>query len=341
MEVQSGHAPGRVNLIGDHTDYNRGLALPVAIDLATDAVFTPNGSSRITVLSDAFPTQVDIPLSIPVDPAVLSTWEPAWSRPVAALVALVRPEWGGLLRIQSTVPVGAGLSSSAALGVSVAVALGATGTPRTIAVLCHQMEQMTDVPVGMMDPLVSAGAKAGHALLIDFSDLSTAHVPLPEDMDIVVVHSGISRELRFTPYGARVAECEAAAAVVGPLGAADDADIAGLRDPILARRTRHVVTECRRVRELAGAMAAGDTARAGRIMLESHRSLAEDFEVSTPELDTLVDRLASMDGVHGARLTGAGFGGCVVAITEPGAVDLEALGLQAWRVRPSDGAIPA
>ena len=340
MQAQSGRAPGRVNLIGDHTDYNRGLALPIAIDLATEVVFTPNGSSRITALSGAFPDQVEIPLSIPVDPTVLGALEPAWSRPIAALVALVRPEWGGLLRIESAVPVGAGLSSSAALGVAVAVALGAAGPARTIAVLCQQVEAMTDVPVGMMDPLACAGAKAGHGLLIDFADLSTAHVPLPEEMDIVVVHSGISRDLRYSPYAARVAECEAAAAVVGPLGTADDADVAGLRDPILARRTRHVVTECRRVREFAGAMAAGDIHRAGAIMRESHRSLAEDFEASTPELDELVEHLAAMDGVHGARLTGAGFGGCVVAVSEPGAVDVDGLGRQAWRVRPSDGALP-
>jgi galactokinase len=155
----------------------------------------------------------------------------------------------------------------------------------------------------------------------------------------LVVDSGQKRALREAPYAARVKECRAATDVIGPLGLAQPADLVALQDPMLRRRARHVVTECRRVRDVVEAFGANDMVLAGAVMTESHRSLAGDFEVSTPIVDALVERLLSTPGVLGARLTGAGFGGCVVALCRPGAADPSGLGATAWRVVATDGTV--
>jgi len=189
-----------------------------------------------------------------------------------------------------------------------------------------------------MDQLVVTAAVEDCALLVDFADLSTRQVRVPEQVEVIVVHSGQRRTLERSPYGARRAECEAASYGMGPLGQLGLDDLVGISDPVLRRRARHVVTECDRVRRCASALEREDLVEAGGLMTTSHRSLAQDFEVSTPVLDDLVDRLVSLPGVFGARLTGAGFGGCIVALAEPGSVDLEALRSPAWRVRPSGGA---
>jgi galactokinase len=164
-------------------------------------------------------------------------------------------------------------------------------------------------------------------------------VLVPVDAEVVVVDSGLPRSLDRSPYAMRVAECQAAEAVVGPLGLAGDADLIGLRDPLLRRRARHVVTECRRVRGLAEAFLGDDLPAAGALMNESHRSLATDFEVSTPDLDDLVETLGRRAGVFGVRMTGAGFGGCVVALSRPGAIDPDSLATRAWKVEASDGTL--
>ncbi len=330
--------PGRVNLIGDHTDYNLGLALPLAVDLGVTVAWEPGGDG-FTVVSDAYPGEV---ARIPRRPetATLTRLEPVWARLVAAVVSLARPATGGVLRVSSTLPAGAGLSSSAAVGVALCALFGAGGTPEEVARLCQEAEHRTGVPVGLLDPLVCAGGRRGHALLVDFASLATEHVPVPEGAEVVVVDSGTRRDLRNAPYADRVAECAAAAARVGrPLGLAGEDDLAGLADPRLRRRARHVVTECRRVRGAAAALARGDLAVAGALLDESHASLATDFEVSTPELDALVADLRARPGTFGARLTGAGFGGCVVVLAEPGALDPAGLDRPAWRVRAADGAL--
>jgi len=329
--------PGRVNLIGDHTDYNQGLALPLAIDLGTTVEFTPTEARQLLFFSTLAPRGVSLRRDIPLDSAVLTSMEPPWTRPIAAMIALARPERGGVARIETTLPIGAGLSSSAALMVALAELLGIEGSALTIARLCRQAETFAGVPVGLMDPLVCAGGRAGHAMLVDFARSAFDHVSLPAEVEIVIVDSGTRRDLRDGRYAARVAECDAAAAVIGPLGLAAADDIAGLRDPLLERRARHVVSECERVRQMAEALESDEPEVAGRIMVESHRSLAGDFEVSTPTLDELVERLTALDGVYGARSTGAGFGGCVVALARPGAVDLAAFPTPAWRVRSVDG----
>jgi galactokinase len=328
-------SPGRVNLIGDHTDYNEGVALPMAVDLGTTVRFDPDDGLRVVLRSSAEHDLADVDVHVSLDHEGLRHIEPAWARLVAAVVAVVRPSTGGRGEVESTLPVGAGLSSSAALEVALALALGCTATPRVMALACQRAEQAaTGVATGVMDQLVVTSAVPGCALLVDFADLSSASVPLPEDCDIVVVHSGEGRVLARSAYAARRAECDAASYRLGPLGRLGPDEMLGLPDALLRRRARHVVTECDRVRWCAAALQSGDLAEAGRLMTASHQSLAADFEVSTPALDALVGRLVTMPGVYGARLTGAGFGGCVVALAAPGAVDLSVFSTPAWRVRP-------
>jgi galactokinase len=339
--VRRATGPGRVNLIGDHTDYNGGLALPMAIGLGVTVEFAASGGSNLVLTSLAYGDGVELPVDLPPDADVIAALAPSWVRPIGSMVALARPDGGGTLTIRSTLPVGSGLSSSAALCVALAEVFGVTGPPAVVARLCQQAEHLAGVPVGIMDPLVCAGAVRGHALLIDFATLSTRQVRMPTSghAEVVVVDSGQPRTLRTSHYATRVAESNAATAIIGPLGAADDDDLAGLRDPVLRHRARHVVSECRRVRQCTEALTAGDLAEAGALMTESHRSLASDFEVSTPALDSLVDDLLSRPGVFGARMTGAGFGGCAVALTRPGAIDPDSLATPAWRVEASDGTV--
>lgn len=333
------YSPGRVNLIGDHTDYNQGVALPMAVDLGTVVSFSPDESLSVVLRSAGEPEPAEVDVHFPLDPERLRRLQPPWARLVAAMVAVVRPVTGGRGTVETSLPVGAGLSSSAALEVALALALGFEAEPRVMARTCQRAEQSaTGAPTGLMDQLVVSAAVDGCALMIDFADLSMRTVNVPAAAEVVVVHSGVRRTLAASGYAARRAECEAASHRVGPLGQLGPEEMMGFPDATLRRRVRHVVTECDRVRWFAAALSAGDLAEAGRLMTSSHQSLARDFEVSTPELDALVGHLLSVPGVHGARLTGAGFGGCAVALADPGAVDLAAFTTPAWRVRASAGA---
>ncbi len=312
-ETVRAFAPGRVNLIGDHTDYAGGLACPMAIDLGTTVVLTRGGSS-VALTSASFDEPCDVPLSVTAPGDVT----PPWARYVAGVVSVQRPAVGGTGSVSTTLPVGAGLSSSAALELSVALALGFSGSPMDLALLGQAAEHAAvGVPSGLLDQMASAFGRAGHAMVIDFTSLAVTHVPLPE-ADVVVVDSGQSRTLAGSEYAVRRAQVEAAAA--------------GTDDPLLLRRARHVATENERVRAFASALTSGDLREAGALMRASHASLAEDFEVTTPMLDGLVDDLMATRGVYGARMTGGGFGGCVVALTEPGALSA------GWHVRAVDGA---
>jgi galactokinase len=331
------HAPGRVNLIGDHTDYTGGLALPMAIDLGTDVDF-----ERDEALDSVELTSLDMDGLAVVDirsPLVgRRPSSPPWTLYVAGVVATVAPSRGGVGSVSSTLPIGAGLASSAALEVAVGLALGFEGTPLELALACQRAEQAAaGVPCGVMDQLTSACGRQGHALLLDCESLSVSPVALPTQAEVVALHSGQDRGLAGSAYRDRRAECEAAAAVVGPLRQVTMGDVSSIRDPLLRRRARHVVTENARVLAAAEAIAAGDLASAGAEMTASHRSLAQDFEVSTPALDALVDELLATPGVFGARMTGAGFGGCVVALAERGAVVPDDR-RRGWSLRASAGA---
>ena len=324
-------APGRVNLIGEHTDYTGGLALPMAIHLGTSVVGTRIEAATVTLRSDHEPHPAVVPTNV-ADEAI-GEIEPPWARYVAGVVHEVSPPCGFDGTVTSTLPVGAGLSSSAALEVAVARALGWDGEPIDLAVACRRAEETASgVPCGVMDQWASAAGIEGHALLMDFDAMTLEPVPVPEDAEIIVVHSGETRTLAGSAYAERRAACERAAAAIGPLAAVSLDGLAAVPDPIDRRRARHVVTENERVREFASALASRDLPAAGDCMVRSHLSLRDDFEVSTPTLDALVERLLATPGVHGARLTGAGFGGCVVALADPGALT------EGWMVRPSAGA---
>jgi galactokinase len=329
-------APGRVTLIGDHTGYNECLSLPMAIDLATEATFTPKpGTFLIGLDSDQFPEPWEIPLggTAPSSPHALLA---------AGLIRLSSPPSGGALRVTSTLPVGAGLSSSAAFSVALLMALGPPLPPLETARRCQAAEASAGAHVGLLDPLAITGARAGHALHIDFATLETRQVPIPEHAAFVIVHSEAARQLGDSPYAMRRAECDLAARQLGrPLGRAAPGDLSQLHDPVLRRRARHVITECARVREVERLLGRGNLAGVGEVMTDGHRSLAQDFRVSIPAVDQLVADLLRQPGVLGARMTGGGFGGCVIALCLPDSPALSPAThapRRAWRVSPSAGA---
>jgi galactokinase len=337
--VQTATAPGRVTLIGDHTDYNQGLSLPLAIDLATTATFTPTpGSFLLNLISDQFPGNWEIPLrgSAPV---------PRHAELAAGLVRLADPTAGGTLTVTSTVPVGAGLSSSAAFSVATLLALldpeAEVPDALTMATTCQAAEAAAGANVGLLDPLA---IMLGGASRIDFASMDTRPVAIPDGAAFLVVHCGVARELGMSQYAARRMECDLAASHIGrPLGLCDLGDLAAIHEPVLRRRARFVITECARVREVERLLGRRNLAGVGAVMTEGHRSMAEDYKASIPAVDQLVEYLVGLPGIYGARMTGGGFGGCVIAL---GAADSPALDLDtdllaprtAWRVSPAPGA---
>lgn len=296
--VRAFRAPGRVNLIGDHTDYNEGFVLPVAIQLQCLVRASPRTDSSVVADSSEGDARSQRYVEGVID----------------ALARRGRRPVGIDAEIVSTVPLGAGLSSSAAFEVALALALCDAASfdlsPMELALACQEAEQMaTGVPCGIMDQLTSVGGRAGCALLIDCRSLEIDPIPIPESLSIIVVHSGLPRALAESPYAERRAACEAAAARLG-LAALRDASAVRVEDDV---RARHVVSENARVLQAAEALRDGDLDTLGLLLSASHASLRDDFEVSTPELDLLAVELERA-GVFGARLTGAGFGGCVVAL---------------------------
>ncbi|MEY2755620.1 MAG: galactokinase [Actinomycetota bacterium] len=320
-------APGRVNLIGDHTDYTGGLVLPMAIDRATVIDGEPGGD-RIMLTSIDEPDPVDLPLRVDHPESV----SPAWGRYVAGVVSELAPTIGFRGTVTTAIPIGAGLSSSAALELAVALALGAEGSPLDIALMCQRAEQRASgVPSGIMDQWCIAAGLEGHALMMDCGTLLAAPVRIPDDVEVVVQFVA-HRTLVGSPYADRVAECATAEAAIGPLRDATLLDTGRIGDPVAQRRARHVVAENQRVRDMAAALELHELADAGRLMVESHESLRDLYETSTPQMDAAVARLVATPGVWGARMTGGGFGGCVVALTQPGALT------EGWIVRPTRGA---
>ena len=314
-------APGRVNLIGEHTDYSDGWCLPVAIDRECRIRVTPTDAPSVRAHSAELPGVVEVPTDGPPGPT-----QPRWGRFVAGAVQVVRARGHRVghveLAIHSTVPAGAGLSSSTALSVALVLALLPVDAPERadrelLARLALASEvAATGVPGGLLDQMASLHGRAGHALLLDCRALTVEPVPLPTDLAILVVHSGIERELADSAYAARRAACEAAAARLG-VPALRDATAEQVADDPIAR---HVVSENARVLDCVAALRAGDLERIGAILLAGHASLRDDFRVSRPELDLLVTTFVAQ-GALGARLTGAGFGGCVVGLARAAVAD--------------------
>ncbi|MFZ9289515.1 MAG: galactokinase [Ilumatobacteraceae bacterium] len=344
---QVARAPGRVNLIGDHTDYTGGLVMPMAIDRATTIEFEPSNDVRLTsgdfagTVQFALPTSGSLASSNGFAPATVT---PTWGRYVAGVVAAMIERGfsprGFAGQVSTTVPIGGGLSSSAALEVAAALAFGIEADSATIAAVCRRAEHLaTSVPCGIMDQLTSVAGVRDHALVIDCHSLDVTAVAMPESASVWVVPVS-SRTLDGSEYPARVAQCAAAEAEVGPLRLADLAMVERIGDPVIRARARHVVSENQRVRDFATALSAGDLREAGRIMYEGHRSLRNDFATSTPSMDDAVEQLGKIRGVHGVRMTGGGFGGCVVVLADDDAdVSAPLAGrLAGMRVRAADGA---
>jgi galactokinase len=331
-------APGRVNLLGDHTDTTGGLVLPMAIDRVTQIHGTRlNGWVRLR--SQQLEGVIEFPLDAPIAPQE----GPAWGRYVAAVAAelsTVTELHGFDGEITSTVPVGGGLSSSAALEVAVALAL----TPHMVwdatvlAELCRQAEhQASGVPCGVMDQLIALVGRAGCAVMIDCSTLEHSPVRLPPGIE-VAVRFVAHRQLATSAYAQRTAEVQAVEMTLGPLralGLSDLDRLSALGDSVLRRRARHVITENHRVRAGARALSSGDATAFGQAMVASHASLRDDFEVSTATMDEAVERWLDRPGVYGARLTGGGFGGCIVAVAEAGTFANDP---EVWLVTAVDGA---
>jgi len=333
-------APGRVNLIGEHTDYNEGFVLPVAIDRTVLAAFSARSDRQVRVYSLEFDEEDSFSLD-----DIKRLKGDVWSnyvRGVAAVLQEAGYRLTGLdMAIQGDVPIGAGLGSSAALEVAVlgtfqrAAAL--TVDPRDQALLAQRAEnEFVGVGCGIMDQMAAVMGRRDHALLIDCRSLETEAVPLnlaAHGLKIVVAHTGVRRALSDSAYNQRRQECSRAVQVLanvivaGPVGALRDITSKGVADhegslpEPLARRARHVVSENERVLKGVDGLRRGDLLAFGQLLYASHQSLALDYEVSSPELDLMVELTRGVEGVVGARMTGAGFGGCTVNLVRQEAVD--------------------
>jgi len=321
-------APGRVNLIGEHTDYNDGFVLPMAIEREVTIRVRP-GRDRIALLStDREPAPFALDLTQPISP--LSCGPGTWSAyPAGVLAGFQQLGWeipGFEADVSATLPAGGGLSSSAALEVATATLIetlcGRSLEPLEKALLCQTAEHaFPGVPCGIMDQTAVCCARAGHALLIDCRSLERRHVLLPAELSVLVINSGVKHSLADGAYARRRAQCAAAAAGLGLASLRDlpaegaTARLTNLPLPERAR-ARHVVSENDRVLRFTEALAKRDWPTAGRLMAESHWSLSRDYEVSCPELDQIVQRALVLPGVYGCRMTGGGFGGCAVALVD-------------------------
>ncbi|OON38890.1 galactokinase [Izhakiella australiensis] len=326
-------APGRVNLIGEHTDYNDGFVLPCAIDYKTVISCAKRDDRTVRVVAADYDNQQD---SFSLDEPILNHPDQMWSNYVRGVVKHLQkrnPAFSGVdMVISGDVPQGAGLSSSASLEVAVGSVfqqlyhLPLDGAE--IALNGQEAEnQFVGCNCGIMDQLISALGKKDHAMLLDCRTLSTRAVPMPDNVAVVIINSNFRRNLVGSEYNTRRQQCETGARFFTQ-SSLRDVDIAQFRavenelDPLVAKRVRHVLTENARTLEAADALANGDLARMGVLMAESHASMRDDFEITVPQIDTLVEIVKEVLGEQGGvRMTGGGFGGCIVALMPLDRVD--------------------
>jgi len=327
-------APGRVNLIGEHTDYNDGFVLPLALPFEVVIAGEPRDDRRVVASSEGFdPVEfaIDDPVSEPFG------WQ-TYVHGTAKMVLEAGHAAGGWQAcLASDIPAGASLSSSAALevasGLAFVAAIGEDIDRSELALIGQRVENdVLGFPSGIMDQLASATSIEGTASLIDCRDLSTTPAPLPDDVDVVIMDTGTRRELVDSEYAARRADCESAAATLGVAALRDATldQLSQLIDDRVRRRARHVITENQRTLDAVTAMTAGDAVELGQLMNASHASLRDDYNVSGPALDHIADLAQQHASCFGARMTGGGFAGAAVALVARNATaafmnDIEAM----------------
>jgi galactokinase len=323
-------APGRVNLIGEHTDYNDGFVFPIALDRATFVAARARPDRSVNVYTRQFDGHDSFELDV-IERSADKPWANYVRGVAKGLVVAGHELQGADMLIDSDVPLGAGLSSSAALEVAVGYTLQLLNDlnllGEELALLAQGAEnKFVGVQCGIMDQLISALGQADHALLIDCRDLNVRPVPMPPSARVVVCESGVHHQLGDSGYNERRAQCDEAVALLKAelpkITALRDVTLADLErfrhrlPPVVLQRARHVVSENSRVLESARALEHGDLVRFGQLMDASHRSMRDDYQISVPEIDLLVELAQSFSGCHGSRLTGGGFGGSTVSLVD-------------------------
>lgn len=357
-------APGRVNLIGEHTDYNDGFVLPMAIDRAAWIALRPRDDGLVRVYS------LDYEETIEFGSGAIQKGK-GWGEYIKGMVWALEKEredkkgkwklqgWEGVLG--GDIPKGAGLSSSAGVELAAARAFAEVSdiewNPAFMAQIGQKAENhWVGVNCGIMDQMVSAAAQAGHALFLDCRSLEYEHVPLPDDIAVVVMDTSTRRGLVDSAYNERRSQCEAGAAFFGVRALRDVSperfgnESGNIEDETVMRRARHIISENQRVLDAVTAMRAGDVRKLGSLFNESHLSLRDDFEVTNEALNQIVDAAQAHPACYGARMTGAGFGGCAVALVKQNQVDTfvstvvaeyrqkSGLDAEMYVCRPSEGA---
>lgn len=339
------NAPGRVNLIGEHTDYNDGFVLPMALPMVTVVVgnkVARGNECSICTLSDAVGDVTKVSFPAPVTANDLKPGKPEWCNYVKGVVANfhVKPIPGFNAVIISSVPLGGGLSSSASLEVAVYTFLEAltgckTGNLKDKALACQKAEHdYAGMPCGIMDQFISTMAEKGNALLIDCQSMESTSVPLSDtNVVVLIANTNVRHQLTGSEYPTRRKQCYEAAGVLGKKSLRTASMIElnshknSMQDEVF-RRARHVIGEIQRTTEAADALKKGDYAAFGKLMVESHNSLRDDYEVSCKELDELVAAAIDCEGVYGSRMTGGGFGGCTVTLLLAKYVDTAVVHMQ-------------
>lgn len=328
-------APGRVNLIGEHTDYNDGFVMPAAIGFYTWVAISPRPDRKLHVRSEEFPETLDLSLDRLAGPP-----QHQWSDFVRGVAAVLQSHGeqltGADVMIEGQVPLGAGLSSSASLEVAIALAFlsasQAEVPPLELVKICQRAEhEYVGTRCGIMDQFIAVFGQSGHALMIDCRTLQSEALNIPADARLVICNSMVKHNHAAGEYNRRRADCEAGVSILRKslpkVRALRDVTLSELEahraalPEVVYRRCRHVISENQRVLDAAEALRSGDLDRFGQLMHESHCSMRDDYEISCPELDLLVEIASGCDGVYGSRMTGGGFGGCTISLVRSQAVE--------------------